>query len=263
MNGLSAIPCLAVLVVWPFPSVGLAGEILDTPPLEAKTMTEVLAEHSRKFINRQNEEVFSLAKGLDPGKWFHVDLKTHCNVNMWSSAGQTIPPQFHQMETGRRTFYGVPFQIIAPGENADKTAVALPSTRLLTNSLPDTVEVPVGRKAAVLYFLHATYYTTTEGKQFYTVTYEDGSENRTRFVGTKHSGDWYHQNTRIYTEDVRYVLVPTTRSSTLHHRNLHIFQWKNPAPDKAIKSVTFQSDRKAEMAIIVVAVTGHPDAAAQ
>jgi hypothetical protein len=38
---------------------------------------------------------------------------------------------------------------------------------------------------------------------------------------------------------------------------MHLMQWENPKPDKEIKSVTFKSDRKAEMAIFLAAITGH------
>jgi len=232
-------------------------EFLSTSPLEEKSQEQVILEGARKALNRQYEETFSLAEGLDEKKWFHVDLTKAANVNLFGSEGQTTPVRYPYMQLGRQVFYGVPFAIIDPAKNDNRTAIALPSKRLLPRELPAKATVQVGRKAAVLYFLHATYYTTNEGKQSFTITYADGSAETIDFVGTVHSGDWYHQHTRIYTENVHYVLVPAAKGSKTFHRNMHILQWRNPHPDKEIASITFASDPDAPMAILVVAVTGH------
>ncbi len=111
---------------------------------------------------------------------------------------------------------------------------------------------------SALYFLVATYYTTKEGDQHFTIKYADGTGHKIRFIGTVHSGDWYHQHTLIYTDDVRYVLVPASKGSKTFHRNMHVLQWKNPHPGRMIESVVLSSDPAAPMAILVVAITGHP-----
>jgi len=232
--------------------------VIDSVPLKKISLLEAKTRLARKYVNRQNEEKFPLAAKLGEKGWFSVNLRPYCNINLFSKEGRTCPPQFHQMKLGRQHFYGVPFDIISPQDNDNKTALGLPSTRFLTRELPASATVPVGKKAGVLYFLHTTYFTSRGGKQYYIINYDDGTQARIRFVGTVHSGDWYHQSTRVYTDDVHYVLVPSSKGATLHHRNMHIFQWKNPSPEKGIKSITFQSDPKAEMAIFVVGVTGHP-----
>ena len=96
-------------------------------------------------------------------------------MNLFSSAGKTCAVTFPYMPLGRPVFYGVPFDVISPDENDNKTALALPSKRLLPAELPASVDVAVGRSAAVLYFLIASYYTTEEGQQFFRLNYEDGS----------------------------------------------------------------------------------------
>jgi hypothetical protein len=186
-----------------------------------------------------------------------VDLKPFCNMNLYSKAGVTAPVRFHAMELGRREFYGVPVEIIAPDQNDNKTALALPSQRYLTETLPEEATVAVGKKAKVLYFLYATYYTLPGGKQYYRINYADGDTHMIPFVGTKQSGDWYHASTRLYTDQVHYVVVPSSKGSKLRFYNMHLMQWENPEPGKEIKSVTFKSDKKAEMAIFVAAISGH------
>jgi hypothetical protein len=232
-------------------------EVLAPLPLKEKNRESVIVEATERMVNRQYEEKFELAEKSSPGRWFSVDIKPYANINLFSGEGLTCPVRFDHMELGKRVFYGVPFEVTAPAENNNKTAIGLPSTRLLPGLLPPQTEVAVGRQASVLYILQATYYTTPEGDQFFRLNYEDGSSHTQRITGTEHSGDWYHAHTRIHTEDVRYVLVPAEKGSRTSFRNMHIFQWKNPSPDKKIRSITFASDVKAEMGILIVAVTGY------
>ncbi len=244
-----------ICLLWPGLLVGW--EFLSPRPLEKQRQEEIIVKGSEKFINRQYEEKFPLASQLSEKGWFSVDLKPYCNVNIFSEAGLTTPVKYPFMPPGKQTYYGIPFEIISPEANENKTAIALASTYLLTNTLPDTVEVPVGRKSVVFYFLHTTYYTDPSGNQYYRINYQDGTSQEIKIIGRIHCGDWYHSDTRIYTEDVHYVLVPAAKDSKTFHRNMHILQWKNPCPEKEIKSIVFHSDRKAPMGIFIVAVTGH------
>ena len=240
------------------PSTSSSAELLTTAPLEKHSKEEVILQGAQPLLNRQYTETFPLAATLDSKGWYSVDLKPKCNLNLFSNDGKTCPVKFLYMSLGRQVFYGVPFHVISPGENANRTAIALPSTRLLPKALPASVEVAVGRKAAVLYFLVATYYTIREGDQHFTLNYADGSSHKMQFIGTVHSGDWYHQHTRIYTDDVRCVLAPATKGSKTFHRNMHVVQWKNPHKEKTIRSITLTSDPSAPMAILVTAISGHP-----
>ncbi|MCM8757401.1 MAG: hypothetical protein NC911_00945 [Candidatus Omnitrophica bacterium] len=249
--------CRGLLLLLLPASLGFTWEFLNPRPLEKEKQEEVIIKGTEKFVNRQYEEKFPLAAKLPETGWFSVDLKPYCNVNIFSDAGQTTPVKYPFMNLGKQVFYGVPFEIIFPEANENRTAIALASTYLLTNTLPDTIEVPVGRKSVVFYFLHTTYYTDPSGEQFYRINYDDGTSHTIKIIGRVHSGDWYHADTRIYTEDVHYVLVPAAKDSKTFHRNMHILQWKNPFPEKIVKSITFHSDRKAPMGIFIVAVTGH------
>jgi hypothetical protein len=230
---------------------------LDPSPLMPARRSEMLMRHASKSYNRQYEEKWKATESADPTGWFQVDLKPYCNMNLYSREGVTAPVQFHAMELGRREFYGVPVDIIKPAENANKTAVAVPSTRYLTKVLPEKAEISLGKNARVLYFLYATYYTLVGGEQYFMVHYADGTEHKIPFVGTKQSGDWYHASTRLFTDQVHYVVVPSSKGSKLHFRNMHMMEWMNPHPDKSIKSVTIKSDKAAEMAIFLAAISGH------
>lgn len=239
-------------------AASLAAEgVLLTKPLEPFSREKTLLRHMQKHYNRQYDEKYPLVDKLDPKGWSFVDLKPYCNLNLFSPAGRTCPVRFHYMPLGRQTFYGVPFDIIAPDTNADRTVIALPSKRLLPNDLPRMAEVAVGGKAAVLYFLTASYYTLPEGEQYFQLNYQDGTSHRWPIVGTKDMGDWYHDHTRLYTEDTHYVLIPRSANTKTAFRNMHIIQRRNPHPQKQIKSITFATDPEAPMAILVVAVTAH------
>lgn len=230
---------------------------LDPSPLMREKGSVMRKRRAAKALNRQYEEKFSLAQTADPNGWFQVDLKPFCNMNLYSKDGVVAPVVFHAMKLGRNEFYGVPLDILDPAASTNKTGLALPSQRYLTEALPEAVEVAVGRKAKVLYFLYATYYTLPGGKQFFKINYADGSSHTIPFVGTRQSGDWYHASTRLYTDQVHYVVIPASKRSTLRFFNMHLMQWENPKPEKAIKSVTLKSDKRAEMAIFVAAITGH------
>jgi len=235
-----------------------AQSVLVTKPLEPLSREKTLLQHMQKHYNRQYEEKYALAEKLDPKGWFCVDLKRSCNMNLFSRGGRTCPVKFPYMPLGRQTYYGVPFQIISPAENVNRTALALPSKRLLPNDLPASADVAVGQKAAVLYFLVASYYTLPEGEQFIRLNYEDDSSHKWPLVARKDLGDWYHDHTRVHNENTRYVLVPRTPNTKTLFRNMHIIQRENPHPAKAVKSITFKTDPNAPMAILVVATTGHP-----
>ena len=233
-------------------------EMLDTLPLEDRSQHQVVLGAAQKAYNRQVQETFGLAEGIDPDKWFQVNLAAKANVNLFGGGGKTTPVSYPHMEVGRRVFYGVPFDVLDPKDNDKRTAIALPSSRLFPNELAPSVTVDVGRKAAVLYFLHTTWYTRKEEGQSYTFHYDDGSDFKVDFIGHVHCGDWWSPPARVYTEDVRHVLAPAAKGSKTFHRNMHVMQWRNPSPEKKIRSITFTSNPEAQMAIFVVAVTGHP-----
>jgi len=255
----NAIPATLLLSALLLAGTAFAQEYrsLNPSPLMPGRSSEVRLKHAAKALNRQYDEKFSLAQTAAPDGWFQVGLRPFCNMNLYSKAGVTAPVRFHAIELGRNVFYGVPLDIIAPDQNDNKTALAMPSQRYLTETLPDTAEVRVGRKAKVLYFLYATYYTLPGGKQFFRINYADGETHMIPFVGTRQSGDWYHASTRLYTDQVHYVVVPASKGSKLRFFNMHLMQWENPKPEKDIKSVTFKSDKRAEMAIFIAAITGH------
>ena len=229
---------------------------LGASPLMPSTSEAFVEKDADEAYTRQDRLKFSLAEKAAKDGWFQVDLKPFCNMNLFSKDGVTAPVQFHYFKTGPRTFYGVPMNIVAPADNENKTAIALPSQRYLTKQLPEQAVVPVGRKASALFFLYATYYTLPGGEQYFMINYADGSTRKINFIGTKDSGDWYHANTRIYNDTVRYVLSPVSAGAERNFYNLHMMQWENPEPGKEIKSVTLKSDANAEMAIFVVAVSG-------
>jgi len=233
-----------------------AGEKLDTKPLVPVSLKQTIEFHTEGYVNRQFTEKYPLAAELDRKGWFSVDLKPLCNIGLYGGGGKTCPVSFPHMALGRQTFYGVPFEIIAPAANENRTAIAMPSKRLLTTELPDKVAVPVRHYAKVLYILLASYYTLEEGEQYVEATYEDGSSVKLPIVGTVDTGDWYHAHTRINTEHTRCVLVPRTPGSKTEFRNMHIIEWINPSPAKRLHSITFKTDRTAPMALLIAAVTG-------
>ncbi len=234
----------------------LAGECLAPKPLQKMSRQATILASTKSYINRQNTEKYPLAAKVDNQNWFQLDLKPYCNINLLGGKGKTCPVKLPCLPCGKQTYYGVPFYLIAPEENRNKTALAMPSKRMLTFDLPDKVIIPVNRKAKVFYILLASYYTLKGGEQYLQFIYDDKSMVRLPIVGTVDTGDWYHPHTRINQGHTRCVLVPQTKGDATKFRNLHIIEWPNPHPGKKVAEITVKTDRKAPMALIIAGITG-------
>ena len=65
-----------------------------TKPLEPLSREETVLKHMQKHFNRQIEETFAPVEQFSPEGWFFVDLKSYCNMNLFSAAGRTCPVRF-------------------------------------------------------------------------------------------------------------------------------------------------------------------------
>jgi hypothetical protein len=144
-----------------------ASNIADSVSLAPMSREDTLAKGASEFLNRQDKEVFPLAKDAKEKNWFCVNIKPECNINIFSKKGKTCPVTFLYAQTGKRKFYGVPFELIPPEGDSPKTAIALPSIQLMSeDKLPLSYTVKIGKKAKALYVLHTAYYAN-DGKQNY------------------------------------------------------------------------------------------------
>jgi hypothetical protein len=113
--------------------------------------------------------------GNGKGGWLEVGPKAYI---------EAIP-------VGRQIFAGVPFDIIDPEKNNDKSMVVI-GTRPDQKNLSSQVVIPFGQKASILTFLHAgAWMPGSEKPVNVEFTYPCGIKIKTLFVPGYHITDWW------------------------------------------------------------------------
>ena len=114
-----------------------------------------------------------------------ADDKADDGQGGWSDQGPTT--DLRTFPTGRQTFGGVPFTILAP-----KGCVVLKSgMRPQSKTLPESAEVPVGRHADVLFFLHSGAWLGGGRHHWsYVVHRGDGTQEAIKVIGGENIRDW-------------------------------------------------------------------------
>ena len=152
------------------------------------------------------------------------------------------------MPLGKQNFAGVPFEIISPERNGGKGVVILYGTS--RDYFPKEVTgIPVGRKAAKLYFLHTMGWESGEKVLTYRIHYADGSIADIPVTGKRDIGGWWGAdplpNAKIAVE------VSNGEKDLV---NMQCFRWMNPHPEKLIRSLDLIS-AQTEAVPAIAAVT--------
>ena len=195
--------------------------------------------------------------------FFHVDISTVCNkgfkgmldpgkddlwlyerdISYFESAYdiRTIPLKM-------QNFNGVCFDIIEPTKNRRKSCVVLKSS--LRPYFPEkVVEIPVGKKGKVLYFLHTAGWRERQDAVIakYLVHYNDGHIEEIPIRYGKEINSWHSSETALPEAKIAWKGKDGLA--------LYNFAWKNPYPDKIISFLDFVSEKKNAVPILV-AITG-------
>ena len=147
-------------------------------------------------------------------------------------------------------FQEVPFRLIDPKKNHGKAVLSFGSAKLPSIRMRETGEIPVGKKADLLWLLHATGWGG--GKMTaaqYEITYADGSKTGFPVVNFVDVGDWFnmqqYSNCKIAWSG-RNLVSPSV--------GIYMMPWKNPHPDKVIKTIRIRAGIS-DCAYILVAIT--------
>ena len=199
-----------------------------------------------------------------PGKSFTIDLRKFCNMGLadqtagdgkggWADEGDMN--DMRDLKTGRRTFYGVPFDLITPSENNGKAVITLKS-RNLTPKMPGEVRrIPVGKKVRALYFLHSASWGSPGDIGSYTIHYADGSRDVVRMnIPLNNNNWWFSYDPREESRPIP-VRVTNTMSGKPAWRYLRLFEWKNPKRGTIVKSIDISS-ACGHQTPIVLAISG-------
>jgi len=261
---------LSLCVILTMGSLVFAGP--EGRPLEKQSFTDVLKGKSGDLMEKPYKETYPLVKGLDAAGWFTVDIAPGANRSSidpdmrgrgWIGKGPEA--DMRRLESGKHTWYGVPFTVLDPKGGKANNCIAMASRHIPITEAPEKVSISVGRKARVLYFLHACAWSTMAHNFEYVATYDDGTKeslpvNPAGVLRGQYENihDWLSEDL-IETPASRYVILPRdkTPEGMLDTRVLYILEWELKNPGKVIKSLEFSGSAKNESTILVLAVTGH------
>jgi len=161
----------------------------------------------------------------------------------WSDQGRN---DMRQLEPGRKTLLGVPFDLIDPATNGGKAVLVLKS-RNFPNGVA-SCRVLVGAKAASLVFLHAAAWNRGH-MATYVVHYADGTRAEIPIRAGHEIANWWRPRDGGSYRAALHVANPECNDV-----GLVAFAWRNPSPAKPIAALEFRS-LNATGVPIVAAVT--------
>jgi beta-galactosidase len=238
-----------------------------------------LAEMNKKVFGRilkkPYTEKYKKLKNTNRSDWFFIDIRKACNMGFeddvtdnekggWTDSGKGYDLHPFGPGYGVVEFYGVPFNIIDPAQNNNKTMITMKSGWKTGKNFPEEVELPVNKKAAALYFFHASSWAgSTWGagaSRRYEVVYDDGTVLRVPIIcagGHENMGNWMWKPSGgaplLDTSSAKPVPVKIGPKDI---RYLFTLEWINPHPGRTIKKIRIvtKNDKK-WFTIVTLAVT--------
>jgi len=204
-----------------------------------------------KFANMGYvDEVAEDGKGgwLDMGK---ADLCFFLTNHTGLGGGVGAPVAVQPFPEDNR-FCGVPFKLTDPKKNGDKAMIALRSTNR-AKLLPDKItDIPVNQKASQLWFIHAANYVPEKGVALakYVIHYADGTSVEFPLRSGMEINDWSAPQ-----KPEKAKICWTGNNRVQGSAGLFLTEWKNPFPEKEIKSIDIVG-ALGEAQLGVVGITG-------
>ncbi len=160
----------------------------------------------------------------------------------WTDQGSN---DMRRLPRGRQVFAGVPYQI---GDGC----IALRSPEHLPHAPRSVKGIPVNGKFHYLFFLQAAAWCSDFAAiATWRVTYDDGLTVAIPIRTGDNIGDWWRP-----AHDLPGAKIAWSGSNPVHTPIcLYSFRWRNPCPNRTIKSLAFESAETPAIPI-VVAVTG-------
>lgn len=147
---------------------------------------------------------------------------------------------------------GVPFKIEKPN-----SCIVLSSRFRPESKLPEKVEIPVNDKFEYLFFLQSSAWTSKAHHASYIINYQDGSKYEIKLIGGVNLRDWASSSPEepfLFETDTITKCAWKGKGKRFPTVSVYKMAWKNPFPDREIKSITFLSKNKGVP--ILIAITG-------
>ena len=199
---------------------------------DAKPAAPPLLETKPLAFRTNPEKLFS----LDLRKWMNRafrDEKADDRQGGWTDQGEN---DFRMMPTGRQTFAEIPFDIVDPAQNNNKSCIVLRGRggRDLPESAPG---IPVNQKIAALYLLHTAAWATNTGCATYRLNYEDGGKFDYELLCGRDIADWWNP---VNLSNA--IVVCRMRNAVGGDVGWYVSRILNPYPSRKVKSVDIYAD---------------------
>lgn len=166
------------------------------------------------------------------------------NVGGWTDQGETNDMRNFD-KFGEQYFSGVKFNIIDPQKNGGKAVITLRGQN--KTEIINKAEIPVGKKGAGIYFLHASAYVQTNIAT-YTLVYEDGSTYAQPIRNNIENFNFWGASS----SDVAWAAWTGSNKSTTS-ASIYMYAMTNPYPEKTIEKLVCETAGSGAFDIIVAA----------
>jgi len=201
----------------------------------------------------------TIAQEPEP-KFAFIDLQVKQNQLLADTLSDNFPDShLADLPQGEQKLVEVPYKI-GPG------CICLGSALKATK--PASVEIPVKRKFAKLFMLHATQYGgTPEGTPThipdgtligeYMIRYSDGSGEGIPIIYGEDVRDWWNWDKSKETKRGKIAWTGNNPAAAMYENDIRLYasSWANPKPDLEVESIVYSSKMDTPGAPLCVALT--------
>ncbi|MGI5923749.1 MAG: glycoside hydrolase family 2 protein [Lentisphaeria bacterium] len=150
----------------------------------------------------------------------------------WTDQGEN---DFRMMPLGNKVLAGVPFTILDPATNDDKSCIVLAGTERPDFPLA-AKGIALGGCFSRLFFLHTAAWGAADKVGCYRMHYADGSTAELPLRGNHNIGDWWDN------APLTDAITGLSEKNPLGQRvSLYVTEWENPRPAEPLVALDFLS----------------------
>lgn len=208
-------------------------------------------ELQRRYADMETARREELKKTNAVGFRFHTDSATTTPVNLRRFANTGFTDAIADDGQGGWTdqgagnsltgtpwevtpLLGVPCDFIRYDENNDKTCIILRSESLRADMPEQVAGIPVDGKVRAIYFFHTAGWCRTGMKVMdYVIHYADGKSVTLPVVTGETIADWWLNSAGVMKSRIAW--------SNSQNRGFYISEWRNPEPERAVRSIDLVS----------------------